>query len=224
MYRCCIFDLDGTLINTLSALTYSTNLTLQEFGLGPVGTDEIKKFVGDGYKNQMRRALEHCGDKEPAHYEAALVSYLANFEKNCMFEVQAYDGIKELLAFLKENGIRIAVLSNKPHERTVENIEGVFGKGYFDIIVGEQAGIEKKPSPEGALMICEELGVEPGECLYLGDTNTDMRTGKAARMDTVGVTWGYRDREELESFHPEYVADGPREVIDIIIRQSEKTR
>ena len=111
---------------------------------------------------------------------------------------------------MKERGIRTAVLSNKGHEEAVRNIETVFGAGCFDRIAGEQEGIPRKPDPAGALYTAKALGVRPEECLYLGDSNTDMRTGIAAGMDTVGVTWGFRSREELESFHPRYLADDPR--------------
>ena len=114
----------------------------------------------------------------------------------------------------------MAVFSNKPHEQAVENIETVFGKNTFDMILGQREGIAKKPSPEGALFICEKLQVKPEECLYLGDTNTDMRTGIAAGMDTVGVTWGFRDREELLAFHPRYIADHPSDVEKILKKEN----
>ena len=117
------------------------------------------------------------------------------------------DGIRELLASLKEMGVHVAVLSNKPHEQAIVNIETFFGKGYFDVVRGEQAGTPKKPAPDGAFAICRELGIKQEECLYLGDTNTDMETGLNAGMDTVGVLWGFRNREELEGCHPQEVAE-----------------
>ena len=129
MIRCCIFDLDGTLLNTLDALTYTTNLTLKEFGYGPVDPEHIKQFVGDGYRTQVRRALQYSGDEALAHYEEALSSYTRLFAEHCLYHVRPYAGITELLEALKQQGIRIAVLSNKPHARAVENIEAVFGKG-----------------------------------------------------------------------------------------------
>ena len=110
------------------------------------------------------------------------------------------------------------MLSNKPHERTLENVEGVFGSDYFDIVNGEREseGIRRKPAPDGVWMIARELGADVKECLYLGDTNTDMETGLAAGADTVGVTWGFRGREELEAFHPAYIVDHPSQVIQIV--------
>lgn len=216
MYQCCIFDLDGTLLNTIHALTYTTNRVLERFGLGPADESHVMLFVGNGYRKQMERALIYCGDKELKHLEEAQTIYMEEFAKYCMYQVAPYEGITELLAFLKSQRIKIAVLSNKPHERTVENIYHVFGRGYFDLVAGEREGIPRKPDPTGALMIAEQLGVRPSQCLYLGDTNTDMETGIAAGMDTVGVTWGFRARQELESFRPRYVVDHPGEVIEIV--------
>ena len=216
MYRLCIFDLDGTLLNTIQALTYTTNVTLDAFGLAHIGPEQTRRIVGDGYKKQMERALTLCGGDAMAHYEESLPLYMENFAKYCMVGVEPYDGIPHLLEYLREKGVKIAVFSNKPHHQAVENIETVFGKGYFDCIRGEQPGTPKKPAPDGALLVCRELGMEPEECLYLGDTNTDMKTGIAAGMDTVGVTWGFRDRGELMSFHPEYLVDHPSQVEEII--------
>lgn len=216
MYQCCIFDLDGTLVNSINALTYTTNLTLQTYGLKPIEEAQVKKFVGDGYRKLIERALLHCGDLHLEYYENALVTYMDFFERYCMYRVEPYEGIRELLEFLKKKQIKIAVLSNKPHARTLDNVEGIFGCQYFDIISGEKEQIPRKPDPAGALLTAKELGLKPEDCLYFGDTNTDMETGKAARMDTVGVTWGFREREELEAYRPKYLVDHPKEVIELL--------
>ena len=118
-------------------------------------------------------------------------------------------------------GVHVAVLSNKPHEQAIVNIETFFGKGCFDVVRGEQAGTPKKPAPDGAFAICRELGIKQEECLYLGDTNTDMETGMNAGMDTVGVLWGFRDREELEGCHPQYIVAHPSEVAEIVKKKNE---
>lgn len=216
MYQLCIFDLDGTLLNTIDALTFTTNETLRAFGLGPILPEQTKLFVGDGYRVLMERALNACGDRELLHYEEALPLYMENFSKYSMKGVAPYDGIPHLLEYLKDKGIKIAVFSNKPHNQAVENVEAFFGKGYFDCIRGERPETPKKPAPDGALLVCRALGVKPEDCLYLGDTNTDMKTGIAASMDTVGVTWGFRDREELLSLKPKFLVDHPSQVEEII--------
>lgn len=177
----------------------------------------IKQFVGDGYRTQVKRALQYSGDEALAHYEEALSSYTRLFAEHCLYHVRPYAGITELLEALKQQGIRIAVLSNKPHARTVENIEAVFGKGYFDIVAGQKDDVPKKPDPSGVNRILEEFGCKPEECLYFGDTNTDMQTGLNAKAHTVGVTWGFRDRAELEAFHPDFVIDDPKMVTNHIL-------
>lgn len=212
-----MFDLDGTLLDTLKALTFTTNRMLAHFGYGAVDEAHIKVFVGDGYKALVERALRFCGDEELVHYEEGLRVYTELFAEHCMYEVKPYDGIRELLDGLKKRGMKLAVLSNKPHERTVENIEAMFGKGYFDCVAGEQPGIPKKPDPAGVYRILDILGEMPEHTLYFGDTNTDMKTGLGAGLITTGVTWGFRDRAELESFHPQYVIDRPDEVFSRIL-------
>lgn len=216
MIRCCIFDLDGTLLNTLEALQATVNLTLAHFGYPPVGQDKIRRFVGDGYKLLVERFLLDAGDEKLTHYEEGLSVYTRIFAEHSMDGVAPYPGIRALLEELKARNIRIAVLSNKPHERTVENIEAVFGAGYFDFVAGERPEIPRKPDPAGVLDILQRFGKEPSECMYFGDTNTDMKTGLAAGACTVGVTWGFRDREELLSFSPQYVIDEPGEVLKLL--------
>lgn len=212
MYQCCIFDLDGTIINTIHSLAYSISLTMEHFGYGPIDEDHTKKFVGDGFKKLVERALIYSGDDNLSHYEEALAFYEDTFEKYCLYKVEPYEGMKELLTFLKGKGIKIGVLTNKGHERAVECVEAVYGKGFFDLITGEGNGVKTKPDPSGAFMTAEYFHAKPSECLYFGDTNTDMRTGINAGMDTAAVTWGFRDRSELEAFHPRYIINHPSEI------------
>lgn len=215
MYKCCIFDLDGTLLNTLTALSYCTNHVLHGYGLGEIPTEEFKWMVGDGYRNQIKRALIYLGDKELVHYEEACKNYMDFFSRNSMYHVEPYTGIRQMLSELKEMGMIITVLSNKPDGQAVVNIEKSFGKGYFDYVAGQIDGVPKKPDPSGALRIAERFGIQPEECLYIGDTNTDMRTGISAGMCTIGVLWGFRKRKELEEFHPYAIIHHPSEIIKI---------
>lgn len=215
MYKCCIFDLDGTLINSIYALNRTINLTLEKMGYNPVDEAHTKVFVGDGYEKFVERALIYSGDTKLAGLEKALAVYREVFRKNCLYRIEAYDGMRELLEYLKMRGEKLAVLTNKAHAQAVDNIETVYGKGYFDLITGQQQGLKLKPAPDGAWYTARALGAAPEECLYFGDTNTDMETGLGAGMDTVGVTWGFRDRAELEAFHPKYLVDHPSQVRDI---------
>ncbi len=216
-YKCLIFDLDGTLVNSIHALTYCTNLALEKFGLGPLTETQMKTIVGDGYKMQMKRSLAACGDTDEAHYEAILPVYMEIFGKYCNYEMQPYDGIMELTARAKELGLKIAVVSNKPDAQAKKTVEYVFGTNYFDTVIGEQEGVPKKPDPSGALKAAKLCGADPSECLYFGDTNTDMKTGKNAKMTTVGVLWGFRGCEELAAFHPEFLLEKPQDILKEIV-------
>lgn len=216
-YKACIFDLDGTIINTIHSLTYTTNLVMKQCGMTTILTEEqIKTIVGDGYRKQMERSLIACGDTELTHYEEALRIYPEIFQKNCLYHLEAYDGMREMLNQMKQAGMKLAVLTNKPHDRALDNIREVYGEHYFDYVLGEQEGIPKKPDPTGVFYLLKKLHVQPKECLYMGDTNTDMKTAIAAALDAVGAVWGFRTREELEAFAPKYLAEHPMDVLKMI--------
>lgn len=216
MYRCCIFDLDGTLVNSIQALTKSVNDTMARFGIKPIDSERCKRFVGEGYKKLVERALIYGGDSKLTHYEEALMIYQDVFRECCMYRVEPYPGIRELLEELKKQGIRIAVLSNKPHARALDNVEGIFGKGYFDLVNGQKDSVPRKPDPAGAFLTAEELGMRPEECLYIGDSPTDVETGNAAGMDTAAVLWGFRGEDELSECHPKYLVRKPLELLSIL--------
>lgn len=211
--KACIFDLDGTLTDSVKSLAYSANLTLKDLGYEPQPEECFKLFAGDGRKVLLERVLKASGDEALVHLEEAIKIYDGYFSKNSMYEVKPYAGILETLQSLKEKGMHLAVLSNKPHKEAVKVVETIFGTEMFEIIRGQQEGIERKPSPVGALMIAEQLKVKTEECLYIGDTNTDMQTGNSAGMNTVGVTWGFRERKELEDNHARYIIDIPQELV-----------
>ena len=219
MYKCCIFDLDGTLVNSIYALKRSVDLTLGHFGLGPISIEDTKQFVGDGYKKLVERSLIAYGDKELTHYKEALDVYNEVFKDCCLYKVEAYEGIPQLLDFLKEHGILATVLSNKPHQRALENVAHVFGDHTFDKVYGEREalGIRKKPAPDGVVALIEELGLKKEDCLYLGDTNTDMETGQNAKMDTIGVAWGFRGAEELRENNATYIVEKPEAILEYVI-------
>lgn len=211
-----IFDLDGTLTNTLKSIWKSANLALADVGLPTFELDRYRYFVGDGVDELVRRALMANGDEELVHFDTMRERYLYHFEKYVNYEVKPYDGICELLAALKEQGILMAVNSNKPHERTVEVVEEIFGKSTFDMLVGQCAERARKPAPDGVLYIMETLHLTPDEVIYLGDTCVDMQTGKSAGVYTIGALWGFRDRQELEEHHADAIIEHPMEVLDYI--------
>lgn len=216
MKKAVIFDLDGTLSDSIHSIKYCADRAVAEFGFGPFTEQQYKYFVGDGAANLVRRALAAGGDEEGIHFEEAFARYKEIFRENCMYQVVPYDGIRELLAALKEKGVKIAVLSNKPHAETVNVIETLFGKDYFDVIQGQKEDVAIKPSPEGVFQILEQLGLTVEEVLYLGDTSTDMKTGKSAGAFTLGALWGFRERQELEENHADAIIAHPREVLKFL--------
>ncbi len=153
-----IFDLDGTLSDSIHSIKYSGDRTMEKFGYGPFSEEQYKYFVGDGARNLVKRALAAGGDTELAHFEEAYALYREIFKENCMYRVRPYEGIPELLATLKVQHVKIAVLSNKPHAETVNVVETLYGKGYFDVIEGQKEGLAIKPSPDGVFRILERLG------------------------------------------------------------------
>lgn len=211
-----IFDLDGTLSDSIASIKYCGDRALEPFGYGPFSESDYKYFIGDGVVNLIKRALAAAGDKELVHFDEALALYRKYFAVDCMYQVKPYEGIPELLAALKERDMKIAVLSNKPHDQTIDVIETLFGKGYFDIIQGQKEGVPIKPDPSGVFAILEQLDLMSNEILYLGDTATDMKTGKGAGAFTVGALWGFRDRKELEEGHADAIIGHPLELLNLL--------
>lgn len=211
-----IFDLDGTLSDSIHSIKYCTDRALEPLGMGPFPEEAYKYFVGDGAANLIKRALTAAGDVENTHFEETFVRYKELFAVDCMYEVKPYDGIVELLNALKERGVKLAVFSNKPHAETIRVIEYLFGKDVFDVLHGQIEGVPIKPDPTGAFRIMEQLSMEPEEVLYLGDTATDMKTGKGAGLFTIGALWGFRKREELEESHADAIIGHPMELLKYV--------
>lgn len=211
-----IFDLDGTLSDSIQSMKLCTDEAVAPYGYGPFSIQQYKYFVGDGAANLVKRALAAGGDTGLIHFEEAFARYKELFRENCMYGVKPYEGIRELLAALKEKGLAVAVLSNKPHAETVHVIETLFGRGYFDVIQGQEDGLAIKPSPEGVYRIARQFDIRTEDILYLGDTSTDMRTGRNAGAFTVGALWGFRDRKELEENHADAVIEHPLQLLNYV--------
>ena len=214
MIKACIFDLDGTLADTLESMAYVANEIMQKYGLKTLPTDNFRYNSGEGADMLMQRALKDAGDKELIHYEEGRRLYREMFAADPMYKVVPYEGMPETLKELKKRGIRLAVCSNKPHPAAVKVIAQLYGDD-FDMVLGQSDAIRRKPAPDGPLMIAGKFGVRPEECMYVGDTSTDMKTGKAAGMFTVGALWGFRDREELNANGADLVAEHPTDLVKI---------
>lgn len=215
--KACIFDLDGTLCNTLESMAVSTNQCIEPLGYAPLPAENFKYYAGDGAKTLVERALLDAGDKKLVHLDAVFQAYKEIFDRDCTYKVTIYDGISKMLCELKSMGMKLGVLSNKPHEQTKKVIEHFFGNELFDYVQGQQEGIEKKPDPSGALAIAKAFNVYPEECMYVGDTNVDMMTGNRAGMFTVGVLWGFRTKEELLNHHAHALAEKPEDLVHLCV-------
>lgn len=216
MYKACIFDLDGTLTDTLESLTYSVNETLKEMDLPEITSEQCRAFVGNGARVLMEKALAASGDENLSRLEEGMERYGRIFDQNCTYHVVPYPGILSMLEEMHQKGMSLAVLTNKPHRQAVHVVEEIFGKDRFQIIQGQKEGVPRKPDPTAALQIAERFHATPEETVYIGDSEVDVATGMAAKMMTIGVSWGFRKRQVLEEAGAKYIADRPDEIMEWI--------
>ena len=211
-FKGAIFDLDGTLLDTLEDLADSFNYALRSFNFPEHPVNSYKFFVGDGAKDAVTRALP-VDKRDEKTVEKTLNLFSEHYSKNYNNKTGPYTGMIELLENLKSRAVKLAVLSNKPHHFTLQCVEFYFND-QFDLVMG--AGrFPKKPDPQSALYILKELQIEKSEVVYVGDTKTDMQTAKAAGLPAVGVTWGFRDEAELKETGADYIINHPAELLKI---------
>ena len=212
MIKICIFDLDGTLAATQESIARPVNMTLALYGLPAQPVEAFNYFAGDGIKNALKRALIAAGDTDASHLEEGLPKCRAWMQEDPAYHVVPYEHMVWALEELKKSGIKIAVFSNKPDASAKGVVETIFGKGCFDHIQGQTDLIPIKPDPTGVFEILSKFGAEKSECLYFGDTNTDMMTAHNAGVTAVGVTWGFRPRAELEEYGADILIDSAAEI------------
>ena len=214
--KACIFDLDGTLTNTLESMTYSVNLTLKEMGLSQITKDQCRMFVGNGARVLIEESLKVSGDPKASRIEEGMKIYGRIFDQNCTYHVTPCEGVPEMLKALKDRGIHLAVLSNKPDRQTVKVVKEIFGDNIFDYAQGQKDGIRRKPEPDGVWYLMEQMQVSKEECLYIGDSEVDAATGKNAGLKTIGVLWGFRDRKTLETAGADHLIERPEELLQFV--------
>ncbi len=220
MTKACVFDLDGTLVNTLPSLTYSVGEMLKELGLPVIDEETCSRFIGNGARKLIERSLAYTGGDPAGQLEEAMEIYGRVFQDGCIYQVSAYPGISELLQTLKDEGMKLAVYSNKPHAETVKVIETVFGTGLFDDIRGQKDPVPRKPDPTGLWDLLADLGVEKEQTLYIGDSEVDIKTGEAAGVRTLIVTWGFRSRQALTEAGADIFIDRPEEILHYVEGQA----
>lgn len=213
MKHAVIFDLDGTLLNTLGDLRAATNHALEVRGLPPHSMEEIRQFIGNGIRLLICRAMPE-GTPE-AEIDAALDDFKAYYAAHIHDRTVPYDGIPQLLTALRKRGIKVAVLSNKIDSASQELIEYFF-PGKTDVVFGEHVGVPRKPDPTSCRMVMQQLDVQPEQVLYVGDSGTDMQTAKNAGLYAVGVTWGFRSKEVLLEYGADVLVHRPEQILQIL--------
>ena len=213
MKHAVIFDLDGTLLNALGDLRAATNHALEVRGLPPHSMEEIRQFIGNGIRLLICRAMPE-GTPE-AEIDAALDDFKAYYAAHIHDRTVPYDGIPQLLTALRKRGIQVAVLSNKIDSASQQLIEYFF-PGKTDVVFGEHVGVPRKPDPTSCRMVMQQLGVQPEQVLYVGDSGTDMQTAKNAGLYAVGVTWGFRSKEVLLKYGADVLVHRPEQILQIL--------
>ena len=211
--KCAIFDLDGTLINTIDDLADACEILLKKYGVVSNWTlDDYKNFVGNGAKKLVERAFDHKLDEKTlcSRYQ----EFKPLYDSIKLNHAHPYDGIKEQLDILKSKGIKLAVVTNKPNVAAVGMVEHVFGANYFDCIIGAVDGVPVKPEPDMVNKALKQLDCKPGEAIYFGDSEVDIQTAWNCRMNYIGVSWGFRGREKLLAVAPRaIVVDRAEEIL-----------
>ena len=207
-----IFDLDGTLLDTLSDLTAATNYALHTCGFAPISASQCQAFVGNGVSKLLARALPvaACNEENLTAVRAAFFTY---YQAHLADHTRPYPGITELLDQLQARGIKIAVCSNKYQAASQRLMDHFFAQINFACVYGQRTGVPVKPNPAAVAEILRVTQETPETCLYVGDSDVDMQTAHNAGVTACGVTWGFRARELLARHHPRYLVDSPAEIL-----------
>ena len=208
-----LFDLDGTLTDTLDDLTCSVNFALSELGFPQRSRDEVRSFVGNGVRRLINLSVP-CGTSETLS-EKCLNVFKAHYEKTSCVNTKPYDGITQVLEALKNKGIKTAVVTNKIHW-AAEKIVSHFFEGFVDVTAGQVDGVAQKPEPHGIFFVLDKLGIPKENAVYVGDSEVDCITAHNAGIPCIGVTWGFRDRKILEENGAEFIVSEPQEILNCV--------
>ncbi len=212
-----IFDLDGTLIDSIADITECANLVLSKYGFPTLPVGRFRELVGDGFVNLTRKIIPES-ELSPERIAMFIDEYRELYRERWSCHTTVYDGIHELLDTLQEKGIALSVLSNKRDDFTKLCVAHFFPKVRFVDVRGERSDTPMKPAPDAALSIARACNVTPGECLFVGDSEIDIETAKRAGMTGVGVLWGFRQREIIEAAGAEYIVRQPSEIAAVKIK------
>ena len=208
-YKAVLFDMDGTVLDTLDDLADSVNRSLREFGLPEVSRFQVGQSLGNGAKYLIRHCLPEGSDE--ALCEQVLAFYKPWYDAHCRIKTKPYDGILQLMVALRADGIRQAIISNKP-DSAVQELAEAFFPGLMDVVIGESPAVKRKPSPDTVLAAASQMGLMASDCVYIGDTEVDLETARNAGMDCIPVSWGFRTEEQLCAAGAEEIIRSPEEL------------
>lgn len=208
-----IFDMDGTILNTLDDLAASVNYALRRMGWPARGKDEIRKALGNGVKVLIEKSLPP--EAAPEEVLKCVAEFKAYYSKNMYVKTAPYPGIKELFEALKARGCRLAVVSNK-FDSAVKELCDIYFKGIFEVAIGESPEVRKKPAPDSVFKALKELKADKKDAVYIGDSEVDYNTALNSGLPCICVTWGFRDAAELEKLGAKFFAKTPAQVLDLI--------
>lgn len=212
-YDTIIFDLDGTLLDTLEDIKDSVNYAMAVFGFPKRSIEEIKSFVGNGAGKLIELAIPNGINN--TLYKECLKVFQDHYSKNMQNKTVPYNGIKELLAELRNRGFKMAVVSNKFDSAVKELVKGFLGD-YIKVAIGESENVSRKPAPDTVIKALAELESVPDKAVYVGDSEVDVMTARNSNLICIGVTWGFRTREVLEKERAQYIIDEPHQLLSIL--------
>lgn len=213
-YKAVLFDMDGTLLDTLEDLCDSTNHALAQMGYPLRGIEEIRRFIGNGAEKQIRRAVPE-GTSEGKIMET-LAAFRAYYQDHCQIKTKVYDGLLDVLSELKEKGVKMAVVSNKP-DAAVKKLSREYFGDRLDYAIGPSDGVRCKPYPDMAEEALKALGVEKKDAVFVGDSEVDVQTGLNAGLDVIAVSWGFRSRQVVIEAGASKIADNASELEKLIL-------
>lgn len=216
MIKTVIFDLDGTLLDTVSTIAYYCNTTLEKYGLTPSPVENYRTYTGNGAELLIRRALSYNNECTEENFDKVFSEYNRVYNNDPLYLTKPYNNIVNLLNELRKRNITIAVLSNKPDIATKEVVKSIFGEGLCTLCCGAKDGVPLKPDPTAVLGIMKDLNATTENSVFIGDTYVDIETGKNAGLTTIGVLWGFRDEEELKKAGADFFVSDALEILDVI--------
>ncbi|MDP4118628.1 MAG: HAD family hydrolase [Bacillota bacterium] len=211
MIKACIFDMDGTTVNSLNSIAYFANNALAQFGFPPIEKEKYKYLVGNGASVLVKRMIDIVGGTQE-DYINVLNFYNSTYDNDFMYLTEPYEGIPEMLKMLKGFGIKTAIVSNKPHSTAKKISDKLFGDKLIDICRGAKEGVPLKPDPTVVVEVMKAFHITSDECLYIGDTAVDMMTGKNAGIYSIGVLWGFRGADELREGGANEITNDPMRI------------